>query len=171
MTEQTSTPETSPSGAYFDAVLHPHRSLGPKGFLIFMALLGAISFTAGMVFLLNGAWPVFGFFGLDVLIVYIAFKLNYRSGRAYEVVRLSEDQLLVERVNPGGDTRAWAFEPYWARVELDRRKRLLLRSRDRTLEFGRFLSEEEKESFSEALRDALRDYRTTPLAARSPNTA
>ena len=55
-------------------MLTPHRSLSPTGFLIFMAVLGGISFVTGMVFLLAGAWPVFGFLGLDVLLVYWAFR-------------------------------------------------------------------------------------------------
>src|SRR4029077_19840909 len=73
----------------FSAVLTPHRSLGPTGFLIFMAVLGGMSFVSGMVFLIAGAWPVFGFFGLDVLLVYWAFRANYRSARAYEVVTVT----------------------------------------------------------------------------------
>ena len=43
-----------------------------------MVAIGAVSFVAGVVFLLMGAWPVFGFFGLDVLLLYWAFRLNYR---------------------------------------------------------------------------------------------
>ena len=66
-------PQETPT---FRAVLHPHRSLGPRGFLILMLAIGGISFVTGMVFLSMGAWPVFGFFGLDVLLVYVAFKLN-----------------------------------------------------------------------------------------------
>jgi uncharacterized membrane protein len=73
----------------FRALLTPHRSLGPAGFLILMAALGTASFITGIVFLLMGAWPVFGFFGLDVLLIYIAFRLNYRSGRLYETVELT----------------------------------------------------------------------------------
>ena len=65
--------------ALFVARLTPHRSLSRAGFVLVMAVLGAISFAAGMVFLLIGAWPVFGFFGLDVLLVYCAFRANYRA--------------------------------------------------------------------------------------------
>ena len=65
----------------FSAVITPHRSLGRVGFLVLMALFGGVSFVAGMVFLLIGAWPVFGFLGLDVLLVYWAFRLNYRAPR------------------------------------------------------------------------------------------
>ena len=68
---------------YFDAVLHPHRSLGPRGFAILMGALGALSLISGIVFLSAGAWPVFGFFGLDVLIMYIAF-----TGSTLQVAQL-----------------------------------------------------------------------------------
>ena len=58
----------------FSAVLTPHRSLSATGFLILMMLVGGVSFAAGIVFLMMGAWPVFGFFGLDVLLLYLAFR-------------------------------------------------------------------------------------------------
>ena len=66
----------------FSAVLTPHRSLGRVGFLVLMALIGGISFVAGIVFLLIGAWPVFGFFGLDVLLLYWAFRAQLPRRRA-----------------------------------------------------------------------------------------
>jgi uncharacterized membrane protein len=68
----------------FSAVLTPHRSLGRTGFVVLMCLIGGISFVAGLVFFIAGAWPVMGFFWLDVLLVYIAFKVSYRSAAAYE---------------------------------------------------------------------------------------
>src|SRR5690606_40871520 len=52
---------------YFNAVLHPHRSLGPRGFLILMLAVGLVSFSAGVAFAVKGAWPIVGFFGLDAL--------------------------------------------------------------------------------------------------------
>ena len=73
----------------FSAVITPHRSLGRVGFLVLMGIFGAISFIAGMAFLLDGAWPVFGFFGLDVLLLYWAFRLNYRHAAAYEEVKVT----------------------------------------------------------------------------------
>ena len=57
--------------------------------IILMAVFGGVSFITGIAFLLKGAWPVFGFFGLDVALLYIAFRLNYRSGRLYETVDLT----------------------------------------------------------------------------------
>ena len=79
----------------FSATLTPHRSLGPTGFLILMACLGGASFASGVFFVLLGAWPVFGFLGLDVLLVFLAFRANYRAARAYEEVRVTPSELTV----------------------------------------------------------------------------
>src|SRR5260370_7730407 len=77
----------------FSALLTPHRSLNRTGFLVLMAFLSLISFAAGVAFLLMGAWPVFGFFGLDVLAIYWAFKINFRRARACEEIPPSPTSL------------------------------------------------------------------------------
>ena len=50
----------------FEATLYPHRSLPVQGFWILLACVAAVSFTLGLVFAAAGAWPILGFFGLDV---------------------------------------------------------------------------------------------------------
>ena len=80
MADDTSSNDLPAEPTLFSAIITPHRSLSSTGFLIFMLCIGGISFAAGMVFLMLGAWPVFGFFGLDVALVYWAFRANYRSG-------------------------------------------------------------------------------------------
>ena len=147
---------------YFDAVLHPHRSLSPVGFLVLMTAFGLVSFAAGVFFMLHGAWPVFGFFGLDVALVYLAFKLNFRSGRQYETVRLDGQSLELRRVAPNGNEQAWRLEPYWARVSVDGDGRLHLISHGRDVTFGAFLNEEERDSLRDALSGALRSWRNRP---------
>lgn len=152
---------------HFDAVLHPNRSLGRTGFVILMCAFGGVSFVAGMVFLLLGAWPVVGFFGLDVLLIYLAFRLNYRSGRLTEQVRLTDRALTVRRVLPSGRARDWSFEPYWVRISMDdppeHASQLLLTSHGRTLTIGAFLSPEERVDVARALAEALRRQRLVPL--------
>src|SRR5882724_12431322 len=88
----------APQAVFLDTVLAPHRSLPPIGFLAVMASFGGISFVAGIYFVLHGAWPVMGFFGLDVALVYLAFRVNYRSARREERIRLLGDALTVERL-------------------------------------------------------------------------
>ena len=151
----------------FCARLTPHRSLGPRGFLVLMAGLSAISFTAGMAFLLMGAWPVFGFFGLDVLLVYWAFRANYRDARAYEDVMVTASELRVRKVSPRGRVSEWTFNPLWSKLdhEVDEEfglQRLYLVSRGRRLPIASFLPPQEKESFAAALAAAIVEAKRGP---------
>lgn len=156
--------ESDSPAARFDAVLAPHRSLSPRGFLVLMSAVGAVGFVTGIVFLLLGAWPVMGFCGLDVLLIYIAFKLNYRAARLHETVRLTAETLELRRIQPSGAAQSWQFNPYWVRLVVGNdpqteRSTLSLRSHGREVVFAEFLPEEEKIDFARALRSALAEAR------------
>ena len=148
----------------FDAVLQPHASLTPRGFFLLMAAVGLISFCAGVSFVMAGAWPVFVFFGIDIALVYYAFKLNYRDARRYETVQLTETTLTVERVAPSGKRERWRFQPYWLQVEIEdfpaSDSALTLRSHGRVVEIGSFLTADEKVDLANALRNELKKLRT-----------
>jgi uncharacterized membrane protein len=151
----------------FSAVITPHRSLTPRGFLIFMLCLGTLSFISGMSFVLMGAWPVFGFFGLDVLLVYLAFRANYRAARAYEEVTVTASELTVRQVSHRGAVREWTLNPLWVRLERIVHEefgieRLFLVSRGRRLPIAAFLGPSEKASFALALSDALGEAKRGP---------
>jgi uncharacterized membrane protein len=144
----------------FSAVITPHRSLGSVGFLVLMIAFGGVSFITGVAFLLMGAWPVFGFFGLDVLLLYWAFKLNYRHAAAYEEVTVTPVALTVRKVSHRGRAREWVLNPLW--VKLDKVvheefgiERLFLVSRGKTLAIAGFLNPDEKASFAKALGNAI----------------
>jgi uncharacterized membrane protein len=149
-----------------DAVLRPNRSLSMRGFNRLMMGLGLLSFTVGAVFLLNGAWPVLGFFGLEVLVVWFAFRASYKQGRLFERVRVAPEVIHVQRVWPNGATRHWAVNPFWARVEHEKdgpnADAVRLAGGDKRVALGRFLAPEERVSFASALRDAIAKARRGP---------
>lgn len=164
MTENTPPPQAalppgSQEGAGLHVVLTPHRSLGPTGFLVLMLSFGAVSFLAGLVFFTLGAWPVTGFFGLDLALVYVAFKLNYRAGRLHELVDLTPELLTITRVHPTGRREHFDFNPYWVRVALrewpDGRTDLRLASHGREFAFARFLNDDERRELATILGNAL----------------
>jgi uncharacterized membrane protein len=151
----------------FSALLTPHRSLTRTGFLVLMAFLGAVSFAAGLAFLLMGAWPVFGFFGLDVLAVYWAFRINFRRARATEEILVTASELRVRRVSHRGDAVEFVLNPLW--VRLDRKthseygiEKLYLVSKGRHVAIAGFLGPDEKASFANALMAALAAARRGP---------
>ena len=158
------------SPVFFDAVLYPHRSLPPQGFMVLMLVLSVVSFAAGVSFVLLGAWPIFGYFGLDVLLVYLAFRASYRSARMHEWVRLTGDTLTVERVGQRGERRRWQFQPFWLRVVLEEQEetnRLVLTSHGRELVVGRFLGPTERKNLATALKQALVRWREHINPARN----
>jgi uncharacterized membrane protein len=152
----------------FSAVITPHRSLGDVGFMVLIVVFGIVSFISGMVFLLLGAWPVFGFFGLDVVLLYFAFRLNYRAARAYEEVEITCARLTVRKVSHSGRAREWGLNPLWVRLEKVAHEdfgieRLLLVSRGKQLTIASFLSPDEKASFAAELGNALNEAKRGPI--------
>src|ERR1700744_1136396 len=148
----------------FSATLKPHRSLNRTGFLVLMAFVSVVSFAAGVTFWMMGAWPVFGFFGLDVLAIYVAFRIYFRRAKAREEIRVTPSELCVRRISHRGHIVEFTFNPLW--VQLDREEhaefgieRLYLVSRGRRIAIGNFLGAEEKASFSSALMAALQTAR------------
>ena len=168
MTETVPPSDPADPTLHYEAVLRPHRSLPPRGFFLLMLAIATVSFVTGVAFVAMGAWPVTGFFGLDVLLLYGAFRLSYRSGRQRETLRLSGDDLTVERVSVRGEVRRWRFQAFWLRLLLIEqgggRNRLLLRSHGRELAVGGFLTAEERRALAVELEDALTRY-------RNPNTS
>jgi uncharacterized membrane protein len=153
-----------PAALHFDAMLTPHRSLSRSGFTLLMTAISLVSFAAGFGFWRLGAWPVCGFMGLDVALIYSAFRLSFRSGRLAETIQLSDTELLVRRVQPTGKVETWRFQPYWVRVIFPEpatmESQVTLTSHGRTLTVGSFLALPERVAFATALRDALRRHRT-----------
>ena len=165
-----SPPSARPIRPFFERVLLPHRSLPSRNFHLLMGLLGLVSLAAGVGFVAVGAWPVIGFFGLDVALVYLAFRLNYRTARQSETIRLADDTFTVERVNVRGERRNWRFQPFWVRVILEERRdtsnRLLVASHGRSLVIGDFVPPATRRELAVTLRDALTRWRNSLNPAR-----
>ena len=107
-----------------------------------------------------GAWPVLGFFGLDVLVIYWAFRINFRSADATEDIVMTPSELRVRRVSHRGHLIEWSFNPLWVQLEQTGDpefgiERLYLVSRGRRVSIGHFLGPDEKASFAKALLAAL----------------
>src|SRR5258708_27056857 len=167
----TSMTSAEPSGGlFFERVLLPHRSLPPRGFHLLMLLLGLVSLAVGIGFVAIGAWPICGFFGLDVAALYFAFRLSYRSARRREVLRLADDDFTVERIGIYGERATWRFQPFLLRVILDERadasNRLLVASHGRRLVIGNFLGAPMRRELAHRLRAALTPRRA-PLTPAS----
>ena len=151
----------------FSALLTPHRSLNRTGFLVLMAFLSVVSFAAGLAFLLMGVWPVLVFFGLDVLAIYWAFRINFRRARATEEILITSSELRVRRVSHRGHVVEFVLNPLWVRLDQKAHaefgiEKLYLVSKGRHVSVASFLGPDEKASFAKALTAALAAARRGP---------
>lgn len=145
----------------FRAELAPHNALTPRGFQVLMWLVAGICGICGVVFYLIGAWPVVGFLGLDVLIIYWAFRASFRNNERREIIEVSDHRVTVTRVAPRRQDEVLQFLRSLVRIELeeDRQReligRLLIRERGRICEIGSFLGPDERRSFFKAFKAAV----------------
>jgi uncharacterized membrane protein len=148
----------------FSATLTPYRSLGRRGFLLLMCVIAALWFVTGIYFVSLGAWPVIGFVGLDVLAIWIAFRLNYRAARSYEDISVSRTEFVIRKVSAAGRAQEFRFNPQWVRLEVQKSEdegvsRIAVRMRDQRVPVGSFLNPEDRGSFARALGAALAEAR------------
>lgn len=144
----------------FEALLTPHRSLGRNGFIVLMCMMTIGTVAHGVVFVIAGAWPIFAFLLLDLVLVFGAFWLNYRAGRAREIVCVSRTDLSISKVAPSGRTRNYRFNPFWARFHVARHDEagitgMRVTGEGRSTDIGSFLNPDDRESFAEAFSLAL----------------
>ena len=153
----------SPRRLLFQAHLKPHRSLSRRAFRRVMLAVTLFSVTVSAVTFYAGAWPVFGFMGLDIVLVYVALSISYRRGLVTETLELDEHTLTVERTDPRGTSRLWRLQPAWLKVELAEpilpQTPVMLRSHGQSLPIGVFLHPKQRREIARDLRNALARWR------------
>jgi uncharacterized membrane protein len=143
---------------HFSTLLRPHRSLSAEGFKWVMRGAIAANLLIGLPMYLIGAWPVLGFMGLDVWLLYWLFQRSYLDARRSETLTLTDRELIIDRVAPDGEREQHRLDAYWLRVEQG--ERLVLVSRGNRVVVGRFLSPGEREAVGEQLKAALAAQRS-----------
>ncbi len=145
---------------FLDVTLLPYRSLSKRGFRNLMFTVSFIFFSIGVYFWYLGAWPVFGFLGLDVFLLYYAFKINYKSGEIFETIKIIKENLLITRNYPSGKKQTWNLEPYWTRVEILNPARhqhnLVIKSKNKVVLLGSFLNYDDKKKLLNQIESALK---------------
>ena len=165
--EPTEDLPTAPDDLLLDMRLMPHRSLGRAQFRLLMVVFAVAGTASSLPFVIAGAWPVGGFMGLDILVVYLAFRANFRAARAYENISVTPLELLLAKVSARGRRAEWRFHPAWValdKVEHDEfgLMRLALRSRGQSVEVAAFLGADAKADVASQLTRALAEARRGP---------
>jgi uncharacterized membrane protein len=157
----------------------PYRSLSARGFMLVMAALGSLAFCIGLGFFLLGAWPVVGFLGLEILVVWVAFKMNYRAAKRRQNLTATPKELTIETVTPAGERNSTSLPTAWVQVELTPREepdtasraqqRVVARSHGRTAEIGSFLHPAEMPKLAREVRHMVSRARNADLNDAAPD--
>ncbi len=150
---------------FFRAELRPNCSSSGRAVNILGVLLAAVFVPVGLIFAWLGAWPVFGFMGIEGLALYGVLWLHRRFSSRHEIIALTERQVVVERVSPWGRRKTASLPRPWLQVRhqttANQRGHLELRSHGRSLAVGGFLSPDERQAVAETLRQALQSNPST----------
>ena len=151
----------------FDVItLLPHRSLSHRGFSILIMILAGLAFFISLGFFLIGAWPVIGFMGLELLVLYVAFRLNYRDGKRLEQLVIHNKGLELVRITPSGSEERLVFSTLWLTAEIQKpkgkRNILGLRHHGTFHEIGAFLPPVEKKQIKNLINDTIAAARLMP---------
>lgn len=179
LTETETPPPRLLGPVRLDAELRPAQALSQRGMLLVMGSMGAMSLMLGLSLSALGGWPVLGFLGLDLLLLWVAFRLYARrAARLRETVALDAARIVVSRTDSRGSTRWWQAATAFARLE--RREQphgatgLALCAGGASIEIGQCLSPAERDAFARRLERALAEARASPArtgAASASTTA
>jgi len=156
----------SENGVILDQVLRPSPPMSPRALLVILSSVVLANLAVALYFVLHGAWPIAPFLGLDVGLLAWAFRASVVAARREERVTLTPALLRVARRPPNGTSDEIRFNPYWVRVQMDdppdHWSQLVVWSHGRGLRIGSFLAPEDRATFAQILKDALRRARETP---------
>ena len=107
-----------------------------------------------------GAWPVLGFMGLEVFLIYIFFKILFHKNNFYEHIILDTKHFNIFYNNKNKTIDTIVLEPTWLQVKLNKtEKSLFVLTHGKIIELGKCLAFKEKVSLAKTIDDALFNWK------------
>ena len=148
------------NAADFTFVARRNNSLSSSGRFLVLGSLAVLILAIAVGFTFNGAWLVAPFAGLDILVVYLAFRYVERRAGDYECIAFHDDSVVIES-RQRGRTEKFEFNRHWVQVAFvedrgGKRGRLLLRSHGKEVAFGAHLTGEQRAVVARRLKEHLK---------------
>ena len=119
------------------------------------------------MFAAQGLWPVLPFAGLEIALLAWAVRASLRDGSKRETITIDEESITIGSIGPAGEHFS-VFPRHGSRVKLHAPQtalhpsRLVLESRGRACEVGRFLTEDERRSLAVRLKQLVGNVNESP---------
>ena len=142
-----------------EAEIAPTRSIDRRVTRWILSMFAVSCLTVGFLFWWRGAAPVMGFMGLEIVLLFGAFWLSFRDAAAREALSLNGAETTIHTRDSSGRVRTTKLQTYWLNVSIEglpgRGGRLILRSRDQSIELGSFLAPNERLELADAIKQAI----------------
>jgi uncharacterized membrane protein len=140
--------------------LTPRCSLTPASAQTFLRIVGATTLGVATVCALRGLWPVLIFAALEMALLGWALRTSLRDGSKRETIAIDERSITVCRSGNAGKhlsvfPRLGSTVKLHAPSQAHHPSRLMLESRGRACEVGRFLTEDERRSLAARLQQLV----------------
>jgi len=153
---------------FLNIKIYPNNSLSQKGFYILMIFITLPSLFIGGMFFFMGAWPVLGFMGLELILIYIFFKILFYKNNFYEHITLDKRKFNIHYSNKNKIFNTIALEPTWLKVNIENKnKTLVITTHGKTIELGKCLALKEKTNLAETIKSALITWRENSQSTNS----
>jgi len=148
---------------YLDIKVYPNQSLTYKGLFFLMLFITIPASYIGISFYFMGAWPVLGFMGLEIILIYIAFKILFKRSESYEHILLDKTKLKIFYNNKNKTLKKIELEPTWLQVKIEdiykNKDVLTLSSHGNKIVLGNFLVPEERLKLAKEIRYGLNEWK------------
>ncbi|MBI3561711.1 MAG: DUF2244 domain-containing protein [Gammaproteobacteria bacterium] len=141
-------------------VLAPNLSSTWRANLYLIGWVATLAFGIAIGFALRGAWMILPFAGLEVLAMVVIFYIVTRRGQRLEVIRILEQEIIVEHGHRRIERR-WCSARFYVRVVIIQSPQrwylpqVIIRGQPGAIEVGEFLNEAEKNQLIAHLRQSL----------------
>ena len=152
--------ESNEKDSLFRITLKPNKSLSWKSNLLFIIAISVTCGAIGLGFYIVGASLILPFAGLEILLVgacaYFVVQRTYKQ----EIITLTPERLKIEK-GISKPNQVWEYFRVWAYVVVEKPKHpwypvhILLTSKGERVPIGNFLTEKEKFTLVENLRNII----------------
>ena len=150
----------------FEILLKPNSSLTGAARVLFLGSIFFICSVIGIGFFLVGGTMILPFAGLEIILVYLAFRLSFNWSNQKQIIILSKEHVEV-RVDGLKEFFTWkefrSFATFNVTKDDSRDEDLSFRSKGKEIYIGDFLNQEDKQRLKEEVSTIIQKLNALPI--------
>ena len=132
-----------------DEKITPYQSCSKSVFFILGIIFISWISLFSIFLIIQGAWPVSIFLGLEYLVISYLLKLYFKEKNIKDEIKINKKEISINKFKGDRILHSSKFNTYWSRVFFTRFKnksKLLIKESNKETEFATFLHADLKEN-------------------------